>query len=367
LPVAPASVASGYRPWLDGLRAVAVVLVLLQHGIGEVRANLGGVGVGLFFALSGYLITSLLLDEWARTGTVSLPRFYLRRAARLAPALIAVVLICDLAFLAEGQLGSVKASGASLFYLANYTEIAWHGYLPGFGHTWSLSVVEHFYLVWPVVLLWVLHRWGPRPALSTTLAICAADLLWRGGLALLHAPTILLDVGSIERADALLYGCAASLAVRLGWRPRSWVPWTGLVALSLVVLWGRGDSYGVLVLGDAVLAASAAALVVGLDYAGGVARLRTLLSLRAVVLIGVLSYGIYLWHVPLIGILSGAGLDGLGWRTLGILLALPIAWISHRFLESPVRAAVRRRENALAGSRFWRSVRRRPLSDGSPA
>jgi peptidoglycan/LPS O-acetylase OafA/YrhL len=346
---------------------VAVVLVLLQHGLGEVRLNLGGVGVGLFFGLSGYLITSLLLDERAKTGKVSLPRFYLRRAARLAPALIAVVLITDLLFLAEGQLGPVKASGTSLFYFANYAEVAWDGYLPGFGHTWSLSVEEHFYLVWPLVLLWVLHRWGARPALAATLAVCAADLLWRGGLALLHAPNILLDVGSIERADALLYGCAASIAVRLGWRPRSWVPWAGLVALCLVILWGRGDSYSVLVLGDAVLAASAAALVVGLDYARGAARLRALLSLRGVVLVGVLSYGIYLWHVPLIGILSGAGLDGLGWRTLGVLLAFPVAWISHRFLESPVRAAVRRREDGLAASRFWRSVRRRPLSDTSPA
>src|SRR5829696_4393816 len=90
-----AQVVSGYRHWLDGVRAVAVAMVLVQHTMGEMPIDLGFVGVGLFFGLSGYLITSVLLDERTSRGSVSLAGFYLRRAARLIPALVLVVLVCD--------------------------------------------------------------------------------------------------------------------------------------------------------------------------------------------------------------------------------------------------------------------------------
>ena len=345
-----APLAAGYRPWLDGLRAGAVLLVIVQHTLGAMRINLGFVGVGLFFGLSGYLITSLLLDERARRGSVSLRGFYLRRAARLVPALLLVLVVCDVVFLLQGDLVPLRGSVVAATYTTNYVQVLDGDFVQAYGPTWSLAVEEHFYIVWPLVLLNVVGRWGLRPALRLTLAVCVASLAWRVLLAALDAPNTLLAVGSLERADALLYGCAAAIALRLGWRPASWVLWLGIAGIGVSTVLFNRETTLILVVSSAVVGLAAAGVVVGMDYTAP-PWLRWCLSIRPVVAVGVLSYGLYLWHGPLMRIVQNFAEPGRDWRLVAAAGAFPIAALSHRYLEAPVRAWARRRAGAAVTGR----------------
>src|SRR5215217_6929486 len=257
--IAPGQVATGYRPWLDGVRAIAVLMVVAQHILGGTRLDFGYTGVGLFFGLSGYLITSLLLDERDASGRVSLRGFYLRRGARLVPALVLVLVVCDILFLLQGDGDGPLGSLFALTYTANYAQVIDPAAMPAYGPTWSLAVEEHFYLLWPLALLAVTRRWGLRTALAVTLAACLASLVWRAGLTALSAPVGLLSMGTGERADALLYGCAAAIALRLGWRPKAWMLWLAVVAVGIAPAVLNRETYSVLVPGGALIGAASAA------------------------------------------------------------------------------------------------------------
>ena len=335
-------VPSGYRPWLDGVRAVAVLMVVVQHAVGQMPVNTGFVGVGVFFALSGYLITSLLLDERSARGSVSLRRFYLRRAARLMPALVLVVVACNAVFLLQGDRAPLRGSIYALTYTANYALIWRSDALPEFGPTWSLAVEEHFYLIWPPLLLWFLRRRPLRTVLALTLGMCVATIFYRGLLALAGVRYELLALGSIERADALLYGCAAAMAVRLGWRPHRLVLWVGMASIVVLPVVYTRETYNVLVVGDAVLALTAAMLVVGLDTCAPPV-VRRALSGRLLVRIGVLSYGIYLWHGPVLRMASNAGTTSWQWRSVAVALSFTAAAASYHWVEKPIRSWARRR------------------------
>ena len=344
---------SGYRPWLDGVRAIAIVAVVAQHALGVLPVDIANAGVGLFFALSGYLITSLLVDERVQTGGVSLRAFYVRRAARLVPALVLVVVVCDVLFLLEGDRAPLKGSITALTYTTNYVLVFVDDFVHAYGPTWSLAVEEHFYLLWPPLLLWLLARPGAdrmHAALRVTLGVCLGALAWRSLLAVLGAPLDLLALGSFERADAILYGCAAALALHIGWRPQPWVFWAGVVIVVGVPLgtstW-TGDAlsftgaYGLPVVATGLFAAGAALVVVGLDHAAPL-WVQRVLSLRLLVRIGVLSYGIYLWHGPLMRLARDVGFDGRSGRFAAAGVAVVAAATSYRFVEAPIRAWARR-------------------------
>jgi peptidoglycan/LPS O-acetylase OafA/YrhL len=345
-----AELVTGYRPWLDGVRAVAVLMVVAQHTLGQLPVDLGFVGVGVFFALSGYLITSLLLDERAGRGAVSLSRFYARRAARLVPALVAVVVVCDGLFVLASDYDPLKGSLAALTYTANYAEILDGSFVAGFGPTWTLAVEEHFYVLWPLVLLVMTRLFGLRTALGATLAVCFAALAWRAVLALLHVRYSLLALGTLERADALLYGCAAAMALRVGWRPGAWIVWAGIVVVGCMPVVFNEESYAAMVIGNAVLAIAATGVVVGLDYAAP-SWLRRCLSIRGVVTIGVLSYSLYLWHGPLMRAAADVGYSGRAWRAVVAVVAILAAGVSHRYLEMPIRSWARRRSDRAVSTR----------------
>jgi peptidoglycan/LPS O-acetylase OafA/YrhL len=142
-------------PALDGVRGVAVLAVFASHA-GIPGFSLGGMGVDAFFVLSGYLITSILLAEIARTGSISLPKFYLRRIKRLTPALLTLTvlyaILAPFVWVERSAAEHAGLSALSFFYLMDYARAFWVGHSP-LVHTWSLAVEEHFYLVWPFALL----------------------------------------------------------------------------------------------------------------------------------------------------------------------------------------------------------------------
>ena len=220
-----------YQPALDGLRGVAVAAVLLYHG-GVTWMDGGFLGVDIFFTLSGFLITTLLLVEWGRTRTIRLGAFWLRRARRLLPALGLVLLGIALyaAFVAsQGQLAGIRTdSFSTIGYVANWRFVlSGQGYFEEFAtpspfrHMWSLAIEEQFYLVWPFIVLGLLH-WRPKLRFLTRLFVGSAV-----ASALLMAVLFRSDrdpsrvyYGTDTRAQALLVGAALAAAL-LGARQRS--------------------------------------------------------------------------------------------------------------------------------------------------
>lgn len=201
-------------PSLDGLRAVAVTLVFLAHaGFGH-RVP-GGFGVTLFFVVSGYLITGLLLAEWHRHGCLDLPRFYARRFLRLLPALLAVVTIAVFLTLTGVLGGRVSATGvaAALLHFSNYYFILgdFDGLPAGLGVLWSLAVEEHFYLLFPPAMAWVLRRQEKDRLVTWVALTCLLILAWRLWLQQQGASEAWLSMATDTRADAILAGVLLAL------------------------------------------------------------------------------------------------------------------------------------------------------------
>lgn len=342
-----APVTLGYRPALDGLRAIAVLVVLVYHG-GGIRG--GFLGVDVFFTLSGFLITTLLCEEHARTGTIAIGRFYGRRACRLLPALGAFLLVWGGGSLATTSLpfwpiilGDLLGV---LFYVANWLII--YGRPAGpFGHTWSLSIEEQFYLGWPVILL-LLLRWvqSPRWIVAWLVTAAAGSLVWRLTLALADAPFNRMYLGTDTHADGLVLG--AALAVWLcrlggGGAPSSWrragvacsvvgLP-VLLVAAPLVPGYARGVT---------ALAALATSGVI-LDIVAGGSRVTRWLACPWLVRIGRISYGVYLWHYPIflqLGVLRrpGEAVTPFGYSALAWGLTFAAALVSYVLIERPFLA-----------------------------
>jgi peptidoglycan/LPS O-acetylase OafA/YrhL len=333
----------GYRAHLDGLRALSIGLVLVQHVTGTTRWFAGATGVGLFFALSGYLITGLLLDEHQRTGHVRLGRFYVRRLGRLAPGLVFMLVVGGALAAANGVGSLLGGALPALLYVENYVCILGGGQPDvAFSHTWSLAVEEHFYLIWPVVLLAMRRRWSLRGMLRGTLCLCVLALAWRTLLqGTVHPPDSFFYWDSVSRADSLLYGCAAGIAVRMGWRPGAGHFVAAVAGVGLLLNATPIVSVGVLA--STLTGLAGAGLVVGLDLGAGrvVGAVRRLFSVPPARWLGKLSYSIYLWHAVLIAVLTHRIAEGSPVRLVAVAMSLPIAWVSFRFVEQPVRAWVR--------------------------
>lgn len=206
-------------PSLDGWRAVAISLVVLSHaGFGHIVP--GGLGVTVFFFLSGFLITTLMLRELSDSGGLRFKQFYLRRFFRLTPPLVIVLsIVYPLTFV--GVLGgeaTLAGLCAQLFYFANYFYLFFDGskFIPwGTGIFWSLAVEEHFYLFFPALLVLVLRFGSKRNLLLTLCALCLAVLLWR--LFLVSSDGFLTDrtyYATDTRIDSILYGCILATAWR---------------------------------------------------------------------------------------------------------------------------------------------------------
>jgi peptidoglycan/LPS O-acetylase OafA/YrhL len=352
-----------YLPGLDGLRALAVMAVVAYHlGLGWVPG--GMLGVGVFFTLSGYLITDLLLAQYHRNGRLDLTDFWRRRARRLLPAVLVmlVVVLAWVTALDRSQLPALRGVAISaLGYVSNWWLIAQHSsYFARFGppsplgHLWSLAVEEQFYLVWPW-LLWLGLRWARgRPGglgllAKGTLLLAVASAIEMG---LLYTPgydpTRVYD-GTDTRAFALLIGAALAFA----WPSRRL---TGHVAdgarrildaaggaglATIVILILCTNEYSAFVYrGGMVLLSVATLLVVG-AAASPASRIGQLLGVRPLRWIGVRSYGIYLWHYPIIVLTTPAsGHVSFERGTLQLTASILAAALSWKYIEEPVRHGV---------------------------
>lgn len=208
----------GDIPSLNGIRAISVIIVLLSHA-GFEQIVPGGLGVTIFFFLSGFLITTLLLREQAQFGSIDIPAFYLRRFYRLIPPLLVTLAIAYGLTYVGILAGNITPEGilVQLFYFANYFEIFFDGSakIPaGTGVLWSLAVEEHFYIVFPLVMsLGFLIGLSSRSKLFVALALCGIILLWRIFLVYgLNVPASRTYYGSDTRFDSILYGCILAFA-----------------------------------------------------------------------------------------------------------------------------------------------------------
>jgi peptidoglycan/LPS O-acetylase OafA/YrhL len=326
----------GYRPALDGLRCCAVLAVLMLHSWHGLLPG-GWVGVDLFFVLSGFLITTVLLTEHLTTGAISLSRFYARRVLRLLPAVAVLIPVCICAalFLQPSLLpGTLHEALASSAYVSNWLNPSDpHGLL---AHMWSLALEEQFYLIWPLLLCTGLRLVGPRWTLRVVLVGIAVLVADRAASSTSLGAAVYFRTDS--RADALLIGAALSLGYSLNMRPsrRLALLWGGVGAAVLV---GMALRYDINVLGERQLALGGFT-VVALAAAGVLAAALQLplrlLSWRPLVGVGRISYGIYLWHYPIATLvharLVGAAPTAL---VLIVVLSLTVAMLSNRYIEQP--------------------------------
>ncbi len=370
-------------PGLDGVRALGIVLVLCFHG-GLGWASGGFLGVDVFFVLSGFLITGLLVAEFRQHRGIGLLRFWGHRVRRLFPALLAVLAAVALYawLLAPADtLAQLRGDAlATLLYLNNWHQVAGsHDYFAALStprpllHTWSLSIEEQFYVLWPLVVLGVLRLTRSMRALLWVAA--GLGLASAVAMAVAYDPGVGASrayFGTDTRVQALLVGACLALVLarplpaRSGtdpsgalvrdWSPsrRSgrWIEGLGVVGLSVIIVmaavveagssWPYRGGFLLLALATAGLIAS-----VALAPTGPVARV---LSLRPVRYLGAISYGLYLWHWPIFVVLTGqrTGLAGPGLFAVRLAVSILVAAASFHVLEMPIR-----RGTLLTGWRGW--------------
>jgi peptidoglycan/LPS O-acetylase OafA/YrhL len=343
----------GYRPQIDGLRAVAVYLVVAFHA-GIARFDGGFVGVDVFFVLSGYLVTQLLLRDLHAFGSVGLRRFYSRRFRRLLPAAFAVLLITAVVYAAIASpaevLDATGAMRAAFLYVSNWYFIdqATDYFGPGIDaspvlHFWSLSVEEQFYACWPILLLGMYaltrrarHQWR---VIRVVVALGAVG----SAIAALRLADVNLNrayYGTDTRAYQLLVGALIAMTprlLRLGERHRRWM--ASLAAASLAVVVVLATSFvdlGPIERGLAI-AISTAVLIVAIENSER-GPVKAALSSAPIVYLGRISYATYLWHwLVVIVIAEFISISPLATFGITFLVATGLASLSYQLLERPVR------------------------------
>lgn len=353
---------SRYIPALDGLRALAVLAVIAYH-MSMFWAPGGLLGVTVFFVLSGYLITSLLLIEWDNTKKIDLPQFWLRRVRRLMPAIVFVIL-CTAALCVifdHSLLTKLREDmWAALLWVTNWWYI-FHdvSYFDALGapspltHFWSLAIEEQFYLVWPVILF-LAHKFGVKRTTmrNATLVIALLSAL---EMALLYNPTAdpsRVYYGTDTRAFSLLIGAwlafvwpshllGAKSATRLTKRERNVFDGVGMVALvALIALIVFVDGFSPFLYRGGILLASILTAIVIAVLVHPASLLGRIAGAKPLVWIGLRSYGIYLWHYPLLLLMNPRNFTGeTPWWMYLIQLAVIFACaaFSYRFVENPIR------------------------------
>jgi len=334
------------RPQLDGVRGLAILLVLVAHVVGLNGAGLAG--VLLFFVLSGYLITSLLLREHEDRGRLDFRAFFVRRGLRLLPALVAF-LVLYLVAVSTGRFGTsfkeaTRGVALGLLYLTDFALGLGRGWVPDLAHLWSLAVEEHFYLLWPVALSMLLLRNGARGLLRpVVLLICLGAGLRVGSVAFaLLAHPLYIYALPTTWIDSLLTGAVLAVIMRSGragalrqLAGRPVVMWGALGTVVLYAAWPGVDiTLFTYVLGMPLLNAAGAILICGVELPGGGA-LRRVAGSSGLRWLGIHSYGLYLYNSTCIMLARHSLGHGLGNRFLGLGIALALASLSYAFVERP--------------------------------
>jgi len=361
-------------PGLDGLRALAVLAVLLYHA--DVLWLPGGfLGVEIFFVVSGYLITALLLAEYRADKKIAFKNFWQRRARRLLPALFAM-LIATLVYMViwlPDEVANIRADVLAAFtYVTNwYLITAEKSYFETIGrpsllrHLWSLAVEEQFYLLWPLIFAFVLARLKTRGALLLLMLGATASALWMGWLYHPDTDPSRVYYGTDTRAAGLLIGAALAFV----WAPtktlrvscdttrcpnpkgldakRDWRHWlldgVGFIALGGLVAAGLllDEFSPFMYQGGMLLVSAATAFVIAAVVHPQSPLLAPLLRVGILRWIGLRSYGLYLWHWPLFMVTRpqlDTTLEGAPLLVFRLTLTFLIAEISYRFIETPIRS-----------------------------
>jgi len=350
----------GYIPALDGLRALAVVAVLLYHADQSWIPG-GFLGVDVFFVISGYLITCLLLSDWQQTHGIGLKRFWYRRARRLLPALFTMLFVVSLyaiLFLPD-VLDQLRGEVVSaLLYVENwfliFRDLSYFqsaGRPPLLQHVWSLAVEEQYYLFWPLILMLVLTVWGKSRKALLIGVLCGVAISTLE-MAILYHPSqdpSRVYYGTDTRVAALLLGSALAFV---------WAPWRligrtgrsagivldGVAVLSAIVLFWMflnvGEFDPDLYRGGFLIVAIVSALLIAATVHPASKLVPLLLGFSMLRWIGIRSYGIYLWHWPIYMVTrphSDIPLTGLPLLVLRLTLTFLAAAASYRYVEEPIR------------------------------
>ena len=345
---------SGYIPGLDGIRAISILLVMIGHfGFGWIVP--GGLGVTVFFFVSGFLITTLLLKERQKYGTISLKNFYARRFLRLSPELLLLVVFgCTIGLIyAYVNVGSIIAAftyttNYYVLYTGAFTDIS-----ARWPHLWSLAVEEHFYLSFPLMVLLFGRR--ARVLALLLIGVCIAALLWRIWIVVDGAPFglggkdhLYTYCATDTRIDSIAFGCLTATLFN-GWNATarsakmSWAAIVGAGVLMLVSLLYRDPMFRE-TFRYSIQGISLMMFFYGLFGCGGAPVIR-LLEFGPMRQMGVLSYGAYLWHLEFLFIfikVTGHGIHDAGLAAklvmipLGFALTFLAANISYR-VTAPVR------------------------------
>ncbi len=349
----------GYRPELDGVRGVSILLVLGLHFIPKVIPG-GYFGVEVFFVLSGFLITTLLLQEWERKGSISLKDFYFRRALRLGPALIFYLLLLGgyaFLFLKKEHTAEIYTGILlTLSYVSNWIIALKPDYPLGIlAITWSLAVEEQFYLLWPLTLFFLLNkklsrRWIVIIIVSGLLMIIVHRYwLWHSGASFRR-----LYYSTDTRADGLMLGCLSGCLVSWGLMPKTRFFELGMKVLALgsalflgYLVFTIKSSNPILFKGVFAFATMTIAIVLTVLIVWPAALAFLPLKFPPLVWIGRISYGLYLWHWPVRGFIFGASQEPSTKQIItAVILSFAITTFSFYCVEKPFLTLKKRLSHA---------------------
>lgn len=365
-------------PGLDGLRALSVIAVIAYH-LDLSWAPGGLLGVGIFFVLSGYLITDQIISRWQTDRRIDLKDFWIKRARRLLPAMFVMLAFTALWLMLfdRSRLAALQGDFLSVLLYFNNWWLIFHNvsYFESFGppspigHLWSLAIEEQFYMIWPLVII-VGLRMAPQRGKLIVMTLAGA-LISALAMALIYQPGIdpsRVYYGTDTRAFALLIGAALAIACPsqsmtrdISQRSRNILDLSGVIGLLVIILmiW-RTNEYGeFLYYGGLILLSILSALVIAV-LSHPASRLAKFMGCKPLRWIGVRSYSIYIWHYPVI-ILTNPTVDTGGFDSVRVLLQLGasilLAALSWKYIEEPIRHGLLGRIWARVGTRQHRKIR----------